>query len=78
MRACVFINLPGADERRRGVEAAFAQAVIGDGAIERFEAVGPAQVDARTPTGSRRAETIDIARVSCTSFPSQTASQKGE
>jgi GR25 family glycosyltransferase involved in LPS biosynthesis len=46
MKACVFINLPAAQDRREGVEASFAAAAAGDWALQRFEALGPTDVAA--------------------------------
>ncbi len=46
MKACVFINLPAAIARRASVEASFAAAQSGGWALQRFEALGPADVAA--------------------------------
>jgi glycosyl transferase family 25 len=44
MKACVFINLPAAAERRTGLEASFAGAQACGWTLHRFEALGPSQV----------------------------------
>ncbi len=44
MKTCVFINLPAAVERRRSLEASFAAANHEGWRLERFEALGPADV----------------------------------
>jgi GR25 family glycosyltransferase involved in LPS biosynthesis len=41
MKACVFINLPDAEDRRRSVEASFASAQTDGWTLRRFEALGP-------------------------------------
>jgi GR25 family glycosyltransferase involved in LPS biosynthesis len=55
MKACVFINLPAAAQRRASVEAAFAQAAHEGWALQRFEALGPEQV-AQAPGSLSAAE----------------------
>jgi GR25 family glycosyltransferase involved in LPS biosynthesis len=44
MGTCVYINLPAAEDRRRGVEASFAAAGTAGWTLRRFEALGPADV----------------------------------
>jgi hypothetical protein len=46
MKACVYINLAAARNRRESVEASFAAAAAGDWTLERFEALGLADVAA--------------------------------
>ncbi|MGZ3378491.1 MAG: glycosyltransferase family 25 protein [Phenylobacterium sp.] len=46
MKACVFINLPAATDRRASVEGSFANAQPGGWTLQRFEALGPADVGA--------------------------------
>jgi GR25 family glycosyltransferase involved in LPS biosynthesis len=46
MKACVFINLPAAQDRRASVEGSFAAAAVGDWTLHRFEALAPADVAA--------------------------------
>lgn len=41
MKACVYINLAAAQDRRRSVEASFAEAQTGGWMLQRFEALGP-------------------------------------
>jgi GR25 family glycosyltransferase involved in LPS biosynthesis len=48
MKACVFINLPDATDRRQGVEASFAAAQGGDWTLHHFQALSPTDV-AATP-----------------------------
>lgn len=44
MKTCVFINLAAAEERRRSLETSFAAADHAGWRLERFEALGPADV----------------------------------
>ena len=46
MKACVFINLPAATDRRASVEASFAATQPAGWTLQRFEAQGPADVAA--------------------------------
>ncbi|HXA38841.1 MAG TPA: glycosyltransferase family 25 protein [Phenylobacterium sp.] len=46
MKACVFINLPAAEARRRDIEASFARTAAGAWSLSRFKALGPADVAA--------------------------------
>ncbi|HLZ73576.1 hypothetical protein [Phenylobacterium sp.] len=55
MKACVFINLPAAADRRASVEASFAAAQTAGWTLDRFEALDPSEV-ADTPGDLKPAE----------------------
>ena len=55
MKACVYINLAAARDRREALEASFAAAQGGGWSLERFDALGPGDV-AQTPGGLAPAE----------------------